>query len=85
MSSHHSVLKSIRFPEEVLKEIRPVMNKEHINFTEFIMQAVRTYIRATDFTEKMNNSFGAWKSNVHSELKVGVDHYIRKMRKGRNI
>ncbi len=85
MTIHHSILKSIRFPEDVLKEIRPVMNKKKINFTEFILQAVQAYIRAAHFTDKMNKSFGAWKSNVHSELKDGVDHYIRKMRKGRSI
>jgi len=80
-----STIKSIRFPEPILEEIRPVMNKKDLNFTEFIIAAIKTYIRVSNYTDGINKSFGAWKNGTHPELKNGVNKYVRKMRKGRNI
>ncbi|HLP48722.1 MAG TPA: DUF4926 domain-containing protein [Candidatus Deferrimicrobium sp.] len=33
----------------------------------------------------LNSSFGAWKNTDHLELKNGVDHYIRNLRKARTF
>ncbi len=78
-----SVVKTIRFPAEILAEIRPVMDKNKINFTDFIVEAIKNYLRGLSYVEGINNSFAGWKSDGHPELKEGVDRYVRKMRKGR--
>ncbi len=79
-----SIIKSIRFPESILEEIRPVISKNKLNFTEFIIEAIKTYIRVLNYTDGIEKSFGTWKKSNHPELKKGVNNYIRKMRKGRN-
>ena len=77
------IVKTVRFPESILEEIRPIMNKNNLNFTEFIIESVRTYTRILNYTDGVDKSFGAWKNRSHPELKDGVNSYIRKVRKGR--
>ena len=78
------IVKSIRFPDSILEEIRPVMKKGNLNFTEFIIESVKTYIRVQKQNEGITKSFGAWKTENHPELKKGTANYLRKIRKGRN-
>ncbi len=79
------IVKSIRFPDSLLEEIRPVMKKSNLNFTEFIIESIKTYIRVQKHNEGITKSFGAWKKGNHPELKKGTANYLRKIRKGRNI
>ncbi len=78
-----SIVKTLRFSQNTLNEIRPLMEKLHITFTEFIIRAIRTYLREMKYSENVNKSFGAWKISGHEELSHGTNQYIRKMRKGR--
>ena len=80
-----SVVKTVRFSENILEEIRPVMNKTNLNFTGFVIEAIKTYIRILSYSDGVNKSFGAWKNNSHHELKNGTSNYIKKMREGRKI
>jgi hypothetical protein len=78
-----SVVKTIRFPLDILEEIRPMMDKTNLNFTKFITEAIKVYMRILEYTEVVNKSFGIWKKSKHPELAKGVNSYIRQMRKGR--
>ncbi len=79
------VVKTIRFPADVLQEIRPIMKKEKLNFTAFMIEAAKNYIRASKYKDGINNSFGAWSDDDHPELKNGADNYIRDLRKSRTF
>jgi len=80
-----SVVKSIRFPKTILEDVHPIMKKNNLNFTEFVIEAIKTYIRVLNYTDGIKKSFGAWENGAHPELKKGVNSYIRNMRKSRNI
>lgn len=80
-----SIVKSIRFPEIILGEVKPLMKKNNLNFTEFIIESIKAYIRGLKYIDGINKSFGAWKIGTHPELKNSVNSYIRNIRKGRNI
>jgi uncharacterized protein YfbU (UPF0304 family) len=80
-----TVMKTLRFPEEIIEEMKPIIKKHHINFTDFVMSAIESYISSIQFTNNVNSTFGAWKNNEHKELDSGTEKYIRKMRKGRSI
>jgi hypothetical protein len=76
-------MKTLRFPEKLLEEMQPLMKKEKLNFTSFVMEAVKNYIHILKYREGVKSSFAAWSKNEHPELKNGASQYIRKMRKGR--
>ena len=74
------VVKTIRFPADVLQEMRPIMKKEKSNFTSFVIEAIKNYIRTAKYEDGINTSFGAWKDDEHPEFKNGTDNYIRDIR-----
>ncbi|CAK0754956.1 hypothetical protein CCP3SC1_2430002 [Gammaproteobacteria bacterium] len=55
-----------------------------MSFSEFTLEAIRTYVEHWNYVHGLHESFGAWDQQPHPELHDGVDHYIRKTRKGRN-
>ncbi len=79
------VVKTIRFPGDVLQQMRPIMNEKKMNFTAFVIEAVKNYIRTVNYKDGINTSFGAWKDDEHPELKNGADTFIRNMRKSRTL
>lgn len=79
------IVKTIRFPGDLLEQMRPFMNKKNLNFTNFVMEAIKNYIRVLKYREGIEKSFAAWKDGEHPELAEGVDDYIRKLRRGRSI
>lgn len=79
------VVKTIRFPVDVLQEMRPIMKKEKLNFTAFVIEAIKNYIRTAKYEDGINSSFGAWKDDEHPELKNSTDNYIRDLRKSRTF
>jgi len=76
-------MKTLRFSEAILQEIHPWMEKSNLNFTSFVMEAVKNYIQVLKYKEGVTKSFGAWKDYEHPELKNGTAQYVRKMRKSR--
>ena len=79
------VVKTIRFPLDVLQEIRPILKRENLNFTAFVIEAIKNYIRTEKYKDGINASFGAWKDEDHPELKNGTDNFIRDIRKSRTF
>jgi len=79
------VVKTIRFPVDVLKEIQPVLDERNWNFTGFVIAAIKSYLHSLKYEKGVNDSFGAWKDSQHPELEQGVDEYIRATRKGRTF
>jgi hypothetical protein len=79
------VMKTVRFPTEVLKEIRPTMREKKMNFTAFVIEAINHYLSTLRYKEGINSSFGAWKNTDHPELKNDADHYVRNLRKARTF
>lgn len=75
--------KSIRLPGELLEQMRPLIAKRNITFTNFVIEAIMNYMRVLNYQEGVDDSFGAWKDSQHYELKDGASHYVRKMRSGR--
>jgi hypothetical protein len=76
-------VKTIRFPVDILQEIRPVLDETKMNFTTFLIEAAKNYLRVLQYEKGVNASFGAWKDENHPEFEAGVDGYIREVRKGR--
>ena len=81
----NKIVKTIRFPKDLINEINSISAAQKTNFTEFVKTAIESYIRGLKFTEAVNESAGAWDQNNHPELKEGTENYIRKMRKGRKV
>jgi len=79
------IVKTLRFPKILLEEIDVVLNKDNMNFTDFITIAAKSYLRALKFTEAVKESAGAWDLKDHPELQEGSDNYIRKIREGRGF
>ncbi|MGA1842039.1 MAG: hypothetical protein ACMUIU_15580 [bacterium] len=79
------ISKTIRLPEKIQEEIQPIMKKNKLNFTEFVIEAIKAYIREINYAQNIKNSFAAWQNNNHPELQNGINDYIRKMREGRNL
>jgi len=76
-------MKTIRLPVELLEQMRPLIAKKNITFTNFVIEAIMNYMRVLNYQEGIDASFGAWKDNQHPELKGGVSDYVRKLRKER--
>ncbi len=77
------ITKTMRLPEDLIREIKTISGARNENFTEFVQTAIETYIRGLRFAEAVSESAGAWDLNKHPELKQGSEKYIRKVRKGR--
>ena len=70
-------IKTIRFPSEILEQMQPWLIKGNHNFSAFVMDAIKNYMRILKYNEGIEDSFGAWKSEDHPELDEGVETYIR--------
>ena len=79
------VVKTIRFPGDILEQMRPLMNRKRMNFTSFVIEAIKSYIRELKYREGIEKSFGAWRNDDHPELAEGTDRYIRNMRRCRSL
>lgn len=79
------VVKTIRFPGDILEQMRPFMKKNRMNFTSFVIEAIKNYIRELKYKDGIESSFGAWEKEDHPELAGGVEHYVRNMRRGRSL
>jgi len=79
------VVKTLRFPKDLLEEIDALLNKENMNFTDFITIAVKSHLMSLKFAEAVKESAGAWDLKNHPELKDGSKNYIRKIREGRSF
>jgi hypothetical protein len=64
-------MKTIRLPVELLEQMRPLIAKKNITFTNFVIEAIMNYMRVLNYQEGIDASFGAWKDNQHPELKDG--------------
>jgi hypothetical protein len=79
------IIKTLRFPKNLIDEINSISVARKMNFTDFVTSAVEAYLRELKFTEAVCESSGAWNLNAHTELKGGTEDYIRKIRKGRKF
>jgi hypothetical protein len=77
--------RTIRIPGDVVELMGPVMSREKIDFDNFVLDAIRNYIQVIKYRDGIDGSYGAWVDSSHPELSDGIDHYIREMRKGRNL
>jgi len=79
------IVKTIRFPKQLIEEVNVVSAWKNMNFTDFVMDAVKNYLREISFTEVVSESFGAWDLQKHPELKEGTTAFIRNQRRGRRL
>lgn len=79
------IVKTIRFPEDLINEINSISAAKKTNFTDFVKTAIESYIRGLKFTEAVKESSGAWSLKNHPELREDSEEYIRKIRKGRKL
>ncbi len=75
-------LKSVRLDDELLKKLKPIMKKKHINFSGAVSDALEEYVRSQEFIDTVEEVRGGWKKENHPET---TEEYIRKMRKGRKF
>jgi metal-responsive CopG/Arc/MetJ family transcriptional regulator len=67
------VVKTLRFSKDLLEEIDTLLNKENMNFTDFITIAAKFYLSSLKFTEAVKESAGAWDLKNQPELKEGSE------------
>ena len=79
------IIKTLRFPKNLIDEIEEVSSEKKINFTEFVTGAVINYLREIRFTEAVSESAGSWDIKKHPELEKSTQHYVRNLRKGRKL
>ena len=70
------IVKTVRFPEEILEEVRLVRNRAKLTFTDFIIEAIKSYIHTLNYIEGINKSFGAWKISKQNEIDKGNPNSI---------
>ncbi|MCP4152541.1 MAG: hypothetical protein GY757_32695 [bacterium] len=79
------VVKTIRFPVDVLQEMQQLIKEKKTNFTSFVIEAIQNHIRAEKYRKGIDAGFGAWEESDHPELANGTDNYIRDIRKSRTL
>jgi len=79
------IMKTLRFPKNLIDEIDSISAIKKTNFTDFITTAVRSYIDQLKFSESVAESAGAWSVKSHPELSDGTEKYLREIRKGRKF
>ena len=79
------IVKTIRFPKKLIEEVNVVSSWKNMNFTDFVMDAVKNYLREIKFTTAVSESSGVWDLQKHPELKEGTATFIRNQRRGRSL
>jgi hypothetical protein len=75
--------KTIRLPGDVLEQMRPLMIEKKVDFNDFVLAAIESYIQVIKNRNAIEVSYGDWQESLHAELKDGVDKYVRNLRRGR--
>jgi len=79
------VVKTIRFPKKLIEEVNQVSSWKNMNFTDFVTDAIKNYLREIRFTEAVSESSGVWELQKHPELKDGTEEFIKSLRRGRDL
>lgn len=79
------IVKTIRFPKELIEEVNQVSSWKNMNFTDFVTDAIKNYLREIRFTEAVSESSGVWELQKHPELKDGTEEFIKSLRRGRDL
>ena len=79
------IVKTIRFPKKLIEEVNQVSSWKNMNFTDFVTDAIKNYLREIRFTEAVSGSSGVWELQKHPELKDGTEEFIRRLRRGRDL
>lgn len=66
-------------PDDLLEELRRTIPKGQQS--KVVAQALERELRRIRFLKSIEKQFGAWKKEPHPELKMGVERYIRSLRR----
>jgi len=70
---------NFQIPEELLNELRQTVGKGELS--RFVSEALRRELQRLRQLNALDEAFGAWGTGEHPELAVGVDHFVRNIRK----
>lgn len=70
-------------PEDVLEELRMIVPKGEQS--KVVCEALRNELKRIKFKKTIQESFGAWKSQEHPELKKGSRLFVRSLRKSSRL
>ncbi len=76
-----AVLQQANFlmPDDLLEELRRTVPKGQQS--KVVAQALERELRRIRFLRNLDKQFGAWKKEPHPELKLGVERYVRGLRR----
>jgi hypothetical protein len=70
-------------PEGLLDELRESVPRRQQS--RFVVDALRKELNRLKLEKVLQTTFGAWKTEDHSELKKGADRFVRTLRKSRRV
>jgi hypothetical protein len=77
----NTALKQANFqiPEDLLNQLRETVGKGELS--RFVSEALKRELQRLRQLTAIDETFGAWKGGEHPELAVGVDRFVRNVRK----
>jgi hypothetical protein len=72
---------NFQIPEDLLNELRATVGKGHLS--RFVSETLKRELQRLRQLTAIDETFGAWKGGEHPELKVGVDNFVRTVRKSK--
>ena len=81
----NTALKQANFqiPEDLLNQLRETVGKGELS--RFVSQALKRELQRLRQLKAIDETFGAWKGGEHPELAVGVDRFVRNIRKSTRV
>ncbi len=70
---------NFQIPEDLLNEMRQTVGKGALS--RFVSEALRRELQRLRQRKALEETFGAWSNGEHPELALGVDHFVRELRK----
>ncbi|MEI6215562.1 MAG: hypothetical protein WCP10_15790 [Desulfuromonadales bacterium] len=66
-------------PDDLLNDLKQLVGLRQQS--RFVAEAIRKELQRVKLKTALQQSFGAWKSEDHPELRDGVEHFVRTQRK----
>ena len=81
----NTALKQANFqiPEDLLNQLRETVGKGELS--RFVSEALKRELQRLRQLTAIDETFGAWKGGEHPELAVGVDSFVRNIRKSTRV
>jgi hypothetical protein len=81
----NTALKQANFqiPEDLLNQLRETIGKGELS--RFVSETLKRELQRLRQLTALDETFGSWKDGEHPELAVGVDRFVRNIRKSTRV